>query len=186
MIIAELRAAVKAAFAEHGIDQPKTAFVRIIRAVGNRVSVQKIDTRDNIDDANPIEVWPGVPGVTSDPAEGEEAVLSLVGREQRPVVTMRASKEAPGNVPPEVRHDATSALRMLSRTESAAAKVIVGNGALPVARAAQVDAIKAALLAYTGAIALDPTLVGIIGAAAALQTALQSIPSAATTKLEAE
>lgn len=185
MIREYVKAAVLAAFADHGLDQPKTAFARIIRAVGDRLSVQKKDASDNIDDANPIEVWPGVPGVTSDPTEGEDVVLVFVGKDQTPIVMGRASKQAPGSVPVEVRHDASSTIRFVSRTESVAGKVLVGNTTHALARADDVQALltalKGAATSMNGSVVPEVVAVGGI-----LQAALNSLSITPTAKLEAE
>jgi hypothetical protein len=182
MILESFRATMLAAIP--GLDKPKTAFFRVQKAILGRLNLQKISTRDDISDLGPVEVCPGVPGVTSDPTPGETPIIVFVGADGTPYVIARASEQMPGHTPIEVRHDATTAIRFVSKTGSVAAKVYVGSGTAPVAKAAPVDAIKAALIAFTGAVALTPTTPGIVAAAAALQTALNAIPTAATTKLE--
>lgn len=185
MLLAHLRTAVLAALP--GLDAPKAAFFRISRAIAGRLNLQPVNgTLDQTKDLTAAEVCPGVPGVTSDPTPGETPIVAFVGADGTPYVIARAAEGMPGHTPVEVRHDATSAIRFVSKAASIGAKVHVGDVTVPVAKAAPVDAIKAALLAYTGAIALTPTLPGVVAAAAALQTALNAIPSAATTKLEAQ
>ena len=180
-----LRAAVKAAFGMAGVDleAPRTTIMRVIRAVGARVSLQKIDAADQVDNSNPIEVWPSTPGVSVDPNGGEDVILSFVGQSQTPFVT----GWSPVSMPAKVRHDARQEIRFVSLAGSATAKVYIGaTPTLPVAMAGPVNATKAALLGFTGAVALNPTTGGIVAAAAALQTALNAIPSAASTNLEAK
>lgn len=183
MILSKFRTAMLAAIP--GLDAPKKAFFRVVRNVAGRLNLQPVDpVADQTRDLESVEVCPGVPGVTSDPTPGEEVILAFIGKDGRPYVIARASEQMPGHTPIEVRHDATTAIRFISKTASAGAKVYVGSTTAPVAIAAPVDAIKAALLGFTGAVALTPTTPGIVAAAAALQTALQAIPSAACTKLE--
>jgi hypothetical protein len=132
--LATLAAAVRAAFP--GIESPRSAVMRLIRAVGSRVAVQQIALQDEAPEASPIEVWPGVPGVTSDPTEGEEVVMLFVGADQVPYVIGRGREGGPGDVPQAVRHDAVTAIRFLSRAASTGAKVYIGTTTFPLARAA--------------------------------------------------
>jgi len=182
-MLEQLKAAVRAAFP--GLDAPKTAVYRVVRAIGGRLNLQSVFAPDKAPDLAPVEVRPGIPGVTSDPTPGEDVVVAFIGADATPCVIARASEQGTGSIPIEVRHDATTAIRLISRTGSSGAKVYVGTGTTPVAKAAPVDAIKAALLAFTAAVAATPTTPGIVAAAAALQIALNGIPTAATTKLEA-
>lgn len=198
MILSHLRTAVLAAFP--GLDAPKKAFFRVVRSVGLRLNVQPVNaTLDQTRDLSNIEVWPGVPGVSSDPKEGEQVVISFVGKDQTPIVTHRGPPTAPAStefgvaptcpLPLEVRHDVAVSLRMLSRSEPATKMYVGGNGSptYPVALAPPVDSIKTALTTFAAALALGPpgpTPLQVEAAAAALQTALGLIPSAAAAKLE--
>lgn len=183
--LASLAAAVRAAFP--GIDSPRSAVMRLIRAVGPRVSLQTIALQDEAPEANPVEVWPGVPGVTSDPSEGEEVVLLFVGADQVPYVIGRGREGGPGSVPIRVRHDATNGVYFVT---TSAGKVYIGppgigeTARVPVAKAPQVDALKEALQAYCVAVAEAPTLLGIVAATAGLATALNVIAPSGTTRLE--
>jgi hypothetical protein len=185
MILAKLRAAMIAAIP--GIDAPKKAFFRVQKLVVGRFNLQPVDaSADQTKDLSNIEVCPGVPGVTSEPMHGEEVIVAFVGADGRPYVIARASEQMAGHIPKQVYHDAERAIRFVSKAASSAGIVYVGTTTAPVAKAAPVDAIKTALLGFTGAVAVTPTTPGIVDAAAALQLALQAIPTAATTKLEAE
>jgi hypothetical protein len=185
MILPHLRTAVLAAFP--GLDAPKKAFFRVVRDIAGRLNLQPVAAAaDQTKDLAAVEVCPGVPGVTSDPTPGETPIVAFVGADGVPYVIARAAEGMPGHTPIEVRHDATSAIRMISKAASSAAKVYVGSATAPLAKSAPVDATKAALVAFTTAVAATPTLPGIVAAAATMQTALNAIPSAATTKLEAQ
>ena len=182
MILSHLRTAVLAAFP--GLDAPKKAFFRVVTRNIGRLNIQPVAAiADQTKDVSNVEVCPGVPGVTSDPTEGETCIVMFVGKDEIPYVIGRAALDMPGHLPQSVRHDAVRDITFVSKNS---AKVFVGIVTVPVAKAFPVDAIKVALLGYTAAVALAPTLVGIVTAAAALQTALQAIPSAASTRLEAE
>jgi hypothetical protein len=153
--LATLAAAVRAAFP--GIDAPQSAVMRLIRAVGPRVSLQQIALQDQAPEASPVEVWPGVPGVTSDPSPGEEVVILFVGKDQVPYVIGRGREGGPGDVPQAVRHDAVTAIRFLSRAASLGAKVRVGadlpTPPVPVALAGPLSTYLAAL--ETWALSVD-------------------------------
>jgi hypothetical protein len=187
--LAALRASVKAAFAAAGVnlEAPTSAVMRLIRAVGPRVSLQQIALQDQAPDANPVEVWPGVPGVTSDPSDGEEVVILFVGKDQVPYVIGRGREGGPGDVPQAVRHDAVTAIRFLSRAASLGAKVRVGadlpTPPVPVAIApkvaeafAQVETAFVAVAAYASAVAAVDS--SFQPAATALTSALSSALSA--------
>lgn len=155
--LSTLTAAVRAAFP--GIDAPRSAVMRLIRAVGARVSLQTIALQDQAPEANPVEVWPGVPGVTSDPTAGEEVVILFVGADQVPYVIGRGREGGPGDVPQAVRHDAVTEIRFLSRPASVAAKVRVGAALptppTPVAMAVPVSTYLAALEAWAVQVDLE-------------------------------
>jgi hypothetical protein len=180
-----LRAAVNAAFGMAGVDleAPRSAIMRIIRSVGTRLSLQKIDVEDQAPDANPIEVWPGVPGVSSDPSGGEEVILSFVGQNQVPFVT----GWSPVFTPLKVRHDAKTEIRFVSLTASVAAKVYVGAApTTPVAMSGPVTSLKAAIATFATSTSAATTAAQIATAAGILNNALTAIPSAASTNLEAK
>jgi hypothetical protein len=183
--LATLAAAVRAAFP--GIDAPRSAVMRLIRAVGPRVSLQQIALQDQAPEASPVEAWPGVPGVTSDPTEGEEVLLLFVGKDQVPYVIGRGREGGPGDVPQAVRHDAVTAIRFLSRSASLGAKVRVGadlpTPPVPVAIApkvaeafVQVETAFIAVAAYASAVAVE--VPGTAPAAVTLTSALSSALSA--------
>ncbi len=184
MILPQLRAAVLASFP--GIDAPKKAFFRIVRNVAARVNLQAMaPTSDQTTDLANVEVCPGVPGVTSDPTPGETVIVMLVGKDEVPYVVGRAAENMPGHVPAEVRHDATSAIRFVSKSASAGAKVYVGSATFPLARSADLDAL---LTALDGA---ATTMIGsgvpdVVAVGNTLQAALSGLTVTPTAKLEAE
>ena len=185
MILAKFRTAMIAAIP--GLDAPKKAFFRVMRNVAGRFNLQPVDpVADQTRDLESVEVCPGVPGVTSEPTPGEEAIVAFVGKDGRPYIIARASEQMAGHTPIEVRHDATTAIRFVSKTASAGAKVHVGSTTVPVAKAAPVDAINTALTAFATTASTATTAAQIAAAAGTLLTALQAIPSAACTKLEAQ
>lgn len=189
MILTSLRTAVLAAFP--GLDAPKKAFFRIARAVAGRLNLQPVNaTRDQALDLSNIEVCPGVPGVTSDPTPGETAIVMLVGKDEVPYVIARASDSMPGHTPVEVRHDATTAIRLISKAASSGAKVYVGAApTAPVALATNlITYLNASEACWAVADAALGTLVGAPYAApkAARLAAAANISSIAATKLEAK
>lgn len=184
MIREQLRAAMRAAFP--GLDEPKSVLMRVIRQAASRFVLQSISTRDDMpEEPTTAEICPGVPGVTSDPTPGEQVIVVLVGKDAIPYVVGRASEQMPGAVPIEVRHDATTAIRMVSRLDSAGAKVYVGAAPTSaLARAADLASLLAALqgLATSLSGSGDPSVVAV---GVALNFALLPVSVTPTTKLEA-
>lgn len=177
-----LRAAVKAAFGMAGVDleAPRSAIMRVIRAVGTRLSLQKIDVEDQAPDANPTDIWPGVPGVSSDPFGGEEVILSFVGNNQTPFVT----GWSPIAMPLNVRHDARTEIRFVSLAYSAAAKVYVGAApTFSLARAIDVTTIVTKLQALGASLSLNPSP-DVAAVGAAITAAFLGFAITPTTKLE--
>lgn len=193
-MLAHLRTAVLAALP--GIDAPKAAFFRISRAIAGRLNLQPVNgTLDQTKDLTAAEVCPGVPGVTSDPTPGETPIVAFVGADGTPYVIARAADGMPGHTPVEVRHDATTAIRLVSKAASVGAKVYVGAApTVPVALAGPLGAYLTALEAW--AVAVDATisaagLAALVPAYAGAATARASAASAnlsavASTKLEAQ
>lgn len=183
-----LRAAVKAAFGAAGFDleAPRAAVVRVVRAVGTRLSLQSIDVQDQTPNANPIEVWHGVPGASCDPKGGEEVVLSFVGANQTPFVT----SWSPVTVPVKLRFDASTEVRFVSLAASVGAKVCVGaTPTLPVALAPNLVTYLQALEACLAA--SDAVLEGLVGIVytplkATRLTAASSIANIPSSNLEAK
>lgn len=184
MILSHFRTAMLAAIP--GLDAPKKAFYRVQRNILARLNLQAISpTLDQTKDLSNIEVCPGVPGVTSDPTPGETCIVMFVGKDGVPYVIARAAEGMPGHTPAEVRHDATSAIRMVSKAASVAAKVYVGSTTVAIAKAPQVEALDTALTTFATACkaSADPALAA---AALVLEGALNAISGYGTTKLEAE
>jgi hypothetical protein len=185
MILPHLRTAVLAAFP--GLDAPKKAFFRIARDLAGRLNLQPVNAKlDQTKDLSSIEICPGVPGVTSTPTEGETCIVMLVGKDEVPYVIARASEQMPGHVPIEVRHDAKTAIRFVSKTASAGAKVYCGAApTFPVAMGPPVTSAFGALLVFATAckVSSDPTLAA---AALVLEGALQGISGYGSTNLEAK
>lgn len=184
MILPRLRTAMLAAFP--GLDAPTKAFFRIARAVAGRVNLQPLFAKlDQTADLSNVEICPGVPGVTSDATEGEQVIVALVGKDRAPFVIARASDRMPGHTPSEVRHDATAAIRLVSKPASIAAKVYVGSATFPLAKALEVQALLVALqgAASTMLASPDPSTI-IVGGI--LQSALAGVLITGTTKLEAQ
>jgi len=185
MILAQLRTAVLAAFP--GLDAPKKAFFRVVRDITGRLNLQPVaGLADQTKDLSAVEVCPGVPGVTSDPTPGETCIVMLVGKDEVPHVIARASEQMPGHTPVEVRHDATTAIRLISKAASSGAKVYVGAAPTKaVALASPVEALATALEAFATACKASPDLT-VQGAAGVLEGALQAISGYASTNLEAK
>jgi hypothetical protein len=148
-----------------GAMAPRLAVCRVVRDVAGKLSLQPVDgPTDEVGNMKPVEVWPGVPGATSDPAEGELVVVAFVGADQRPCVIARVFEGGPGWPPESVYHDAKLQVRLIASLASKNAKVIVGSDdevepravaiALPVGQAfgAVVEAFGA-VLAYATAVA---------------------------------
>lgn len=189
MILAHLRTAVIAAFP--GLDAPKTALFRIVRDIAGRLNLQPVNgTLDQTKDLTAAEVCPGVPGVTSEPTPGETPIVAFVGADGTPYVIARAAEGMPGHTPVEVRHDATTAIRLVSKAASVGAKVYVGAApTFPVAMGAQVEAMKTALSTFASAqaaAALAADFTAMNTAASALATALGGITGISSTSLEAK
>jgi hypothetical protein len=185
MILAKLRTAMLAAIP--GLDAPKTAFFRVQRQVIKRLNLQPVaGIADQTKDLSNVEVCPGVPGVTSDPTDGETPIIAFVGADGVPYVIARASESMPGHTPIEVRHDATTAIRIISKAPSAGAKVYVGSATFPVASSPPVTTAFTALQAFALASSTATTAAQIAVAAGALNSALLAIPGYGTTKLEAQ
>jgi hypothetical protein len=183
MILPHLRTAVLAAFP--GLDAPKKAFFRIARDLAGRLNLQPVNAKlDQTKDLSSIEICPGVPGVTSTPTEGETCIVMLVGKDEVPYVIARASEQMPGHVPIEVRHDAKTAIRFVSKTASAGAKVYCG--AAPTFALARADDLQALLSALNAAVtALNASGVPEVAAVGGiLETALEFVTVTPTTKLE--
>lgn len=184
MILNSLRSAMLAAFP--GLDAPKKAFFRVVRDVAGRFNLQPIfATADQTKDLSNIEICPGVPGVTSEPKEGEQVVVMFVGKDEIPYVIARASEQMPGHIPKQVYHDAERAIRFVSKPASLAGIVYVGSTTFPLARAADLQALVVALqtLGATLEASGDPSVV-IVGAA--ITAALTGFTVTPTAKLEAE
>lgn len=183
MILKELRTAALAAFP--GLDAPKKAFFRVTRDIAGKLNLQPVNgTLDQTKDLSGIEVCPGVPGVTCDPTPGETCVVMFVGKDELPYIIGRASEQMPGHTPIEVRHDAKTAIRLLSKSASSSAKVYVGTTTFALARAADLQSLLTALQAAVTALnaSPDPSVVLVGGI---LQTALAGVSVSPTTKLEA-
>lgn len=185
MILHSLRAAVLAAFP--GLDAPKKAFFRIATQVVNRLNLQPVAANaDQTFDLKNIEVCPGVPGVTSDATPGETCIVMFVGKDEVPYVIARASVDMPGHTPVEVRHDATTAIRLISKAASSGAKVYVGAAPTSaVALAPPVETLATALEAFATACKASPDT-AVQGAAGVLEGALQGITGYGSTNLEAK
>lgn len=184
MLLGNLRAAMLAAFP--GLDAPKSALFRIVRAVASRLNLQPLAAvLDQTRDLSAVEVCPGVPGVTSDPTPGETPIVAFVGQDGTPYVIARAAEGMPGHVPLEVRHDATTAIRLLSKTDSAGAKVYVGSTTFALARATDLQSLLTALQTLGASLALSP-VPEVAAVGAALTTALQDLTVTPTAKLEAQ
>ena len=185
MILSRLRTAVLAAFP--GLDAPKQASFRIAKAVAGRLALQPVFAiADQTKDISNIEVCPGVSGVTSDPTPGENVIVAFVGADGVPYVLARASEQMPGHTPIEVRHDATNAIRLVSKSASGGAKVYVGTATVPVALAPPVASAMAAIQAFALASSTATTAPQMAVAAGVLNTALLAIPGYGATKLEAQ
>lgn len=183
-MLEQLKAAVKAAFP--GIDAPKTAVYRVVRAIGGRLNLQSVFAPDKAPDLAPVEVRPGVPGVTSDPTPGEDVVVAFIGDDATPCVIARASEQGTGAIPIEVRHDATTAIRLISRTGSSGAKVYVGAApTFALARAADLQNLATRITSLGAALELSPDpSAAIVGAA--ITAAMTGYTVTPTTKLEAQ
>ena len=186
MILSHLRAAVLAAFP--GLDAPKKAFFRIATLAAGRLNLQPVTaSADQTYDLKAIEVCPGVPGVTSDPTPGETCIVMFVGKDEVPYVIARASEQMPGHTPAEVRHDAATAIRLISKAASSGAKVYVGAAPTqPVAMGNKVEAIKAALVTFAGALNVAADLNAVKAAGGALNAALGAITDISSVNLEAK
>jgi hypothetical protein len=185
MILAHLRTAVLAAFP--GLDAPKKAFFRIVRAVTGRLNLQPVNaTLDQTKDLSAVEVCPGVPGVTSDPTDGETPVVAFVGKDETPFVVARAAEGMPGHTPVEVRHDATSAIRFVSKAASAGAKVYVGDPTTPVAMAIGVEAMRTAAATFAVRLSVATTLADVVSAGSLYAADLGAISNISSTNLEAK
>lgn len=180
--LAALRVAVLAAFPD--LAAPRLVQYRVVREVAGRLSVQAVDAGDEAPDANPIEVWPGVPGVTSSPTPGELVVVALVGEAQYPSVIARSPQGGPGHTPLEVRIDATTEIRVLGAPASAAAVMRVGAAPVPLAKASELAALVTALKALGTTLSASPDpSAALVGGA--ITTALAAITITPTTRLEA-
>ena len=196
MILSHLRTAVLAAFP--GLDAPKKAFFRVVRDVVGRLNLQPVaGSADQTKDLAAVDVCPGVPGVTSDPPPGETPIVAFVGADGVPYVIARAAEGMPGHTPIEVRHDATTAIRLISKAASSGAKVYVG--AAPTKAVALAPDLVTYLntiemwalsidLAIAPAVALltAPQQATYSAAVTARTTAAGNISSIAATKLEAK
>jgi hypothetical protein len=186
VILSHLRAAMLAAFP--GINAPKKAFFRVVRSVAGRLNLQPVNaTLDQVKNEvlSVVEVCPGVPGVTSTPTDGETCVVMLVGADGTPYVIARAAEGMPGHTPQEVRHDATSAIRLISKTASAGAKVYVGTTTFALARAVDVTSLLTELRASATTMSASgvPEVVAVGGI---ITAALSGVTITPTTKLEAQ
>ena len=193
MILAKFRTAMLAAIP--GLDAPKKAFFRVARNVAGRFNLQPVDpVADQTRDLENVEVCPGVPGVTSEPTPGEEAIVAFVGKDGRPYIIARASEQMPGHTPIEVRHDATTAIRFVSKTASAGAKVYVGSApTVPVALAGPLGTYLNALELWAIEVDAVITAAGIgvavptyAASVTARATAASNIGNIAATNLEAK
>lgn len=196
MILAQLRTAVLAAFP--GLDAPRQAVFRIVRTAAERLNLQPVNgSADQTKDLAAVEVWPGVPGVTSEPTPGEEVLVAFVGADGVPVVVARGREGGPGSVPIRVYHDATTEILFVTRT---GAKVLIGPAGigeaerLPVAKATHTKAYLDALeqwalsvdLAIAPAVALltAPQQATYAAAVSARAAAALNLPLIPTTRLE--
>lgn len=162
------------------LEAPRSAIMRVIRGVGSRLSLQKVDTSDQASDANPIEFWPGVPGVSSDPKGGEEVILSFIGQNQTPFVT----GWSPVFTPLKVRHDAQTEIRFVSLSASVAAKVYVGAApTFALARATDLQLLVTKLQVLGATLSLSPS-VDVAAVGAAITAALLGFVVTPTAKLE--
>jgi hypothetical protein len=136
----------------------------------------------HLPDVKLCDSW-GAAGVSADLAPGTRVLLAFAdGDPSSPVVVAVEPRGGAGHVPVRAYHEATTSINMVT---DSLGKVLVGDVTrAPVAKAIPVDAVKAALIAYTGAIAADPTLTGIVTASSGMASTLSGIPSAATTRLE--
>lgn len=184
MILPHLRTAVLAAFP--GLDAPKKALFRVGRQIAGRLNLQPVSgTLDQTKDLSAVDVCPGVPGVTSDPTPGERVVLAFVGKDGIPYVIARGAEGMPGHTPIEVRHDATTAIRFVSKTSSAGAKVHVGAApTFALARAADLQALVTTLQALGASLELNPDP-SVAAVGLAITTALTDFTVTPTAKLEA-
>ena len=182
MILSNLRAAVLACFP--GLDAPKKAFFRVVKRNLARLNLQPVAAiADQTKDVSNVEVCPGVPGVTSDPTEGETCIVMFVGKDETPYVIGRAALDMPGHLPQEVRHDAVRSIKFVSKNN---AKVTVGITTIPVAKAPPVISAFAAIQAFALASSTATTAPQIAAAALTLNGALAAISGYASTRLEAE
>lgn len=185
MILAQLRTAVLAAFP--GLDAPKKAFFRVVRDVAGCFNLQAVNaTLDQTKDLSTIEVCPGVPGVTSDPTEGEQVVVMFVGKDEVPYVIARASASMPGHISKRVYHDAARAIHFISKTSSSAAKMHVGaSPTFPLALASDATAIVTKMQALGASLSLNPSP-DVAAVGAAITAAFLGFAVVGTTKLEAK
>lgn len=192
MILPQLRAAILACFP--GLDAPKKAFFRVVKRNAARLNLQPVDAiTDQTKDVSNIEVCPGVPGVTSDPTEGEQVIVMFVGKDEVPYIIGRAALDMPGHLPFSVRHDAVRDIKFVSKTS---AKVTVGITTVPVAKAPNLVAYLNAL--ETWALSIDlaiapavllltaPQQLAYAASVTARTTAAGNISTIASTRLEAE
>lgn len=178
-----LRAAVLAAFP--GLAEPRLVQYRVVGPVAGRLSLQKVSELDGAPDALPVEVWPGVPGVTSIPAPGELVIVAFVGIDQCPAVISRAPSGGAGHPPLEVRLDAETEIRALGAVASDAAVMRVGaSPTFPLARAVDLQSLLSAIqgAAITLSGLPDPHAAAV---GAALDSALSGVTVTPTTRLEA-
>ncbi len=185
MILAKLRAAMLAAIP--GLDAPKAAFFRVVRNVAGRLNLQHIGASDQTVDMSNVEVCPGVPGVTSDAADGETPIVAFIGADGVPYVIARASESMPGHTPVGVYHDASRSIYLITKAASVDAKVFIGAlPRSPVALAPPVNSMKAALAAFALTSSTATTAAQIAAAALTMSNALALIPTASATKLDAK
>lgn len=181
MILSHLRAAILACFP--GLDAPKKAFFRVVKRNAARLNLQPVDAiADQTKDVSNVEVCPGVPGVTSDPTEGEQVIVMFVGKDEVPYIIGRAALDMPGHLPFSVRHDAVRDIKFVSKNN---AKVYVGSGpTFALARAADVSTLLSQL--KTAAATMEASVVPEVVAVGGILTAALTVTITGTTKLEAE
>lgn len=181
MILSHLRSAVLAAFP--GLDAPKKAFFRVVKRNVARLNLQPVAAiADQTKDVSNVEVCPGVPGVTSDPTEGETCIVMFVGKDEVPYVIARAALDMPGHLPQTVRHDAVRDIKFVSKNN---AKVYVGSGpTFALARAVDVSTLLTQLKA--AATTMSASGVPEVVAVGGIITAALTVTITGTTKLEAE
>jgi len=151
---------------------------RLVQYQGNNLALQAVTPSAGLPNIVPLTPWSGLAGASTVLAPSSEVLVIF---ENADPTLPKVVGWSLATLPIQSTVDASGVVQI----GPSAGLVVIAGGEAPLATGPWAVALVAALEAYTSAIALTPTLPGIIAASSALATALAALPLPETVKTTA-